>query len=627
MCGITGFWKLPLESQESLAQCGHTMNETLRHRGPDDGGVWVDHSAGIVLANRRLAVVDLSPAGHQPMISHSGRYMIAYNGEIYNFLDIRRELESKGYSFAGHSDTEVLLEACALWGVDGAISRANGMFGFALWDRERRTLTLARDRIGIKPLFYGWCQSAFVFGSELKALHAFPRFSGKLDRNGLALYLRLGYIPAPHCIYEGVYKLAPGHVLTLSEPAQRTSPRPYWSAKKIVEQGTQNRFSGNIKDAADEVEMLLRDSVRLRMLADVPVGAFLSGGIDSSLIVALMQAQTRSTVKTFTIGFTEASHNEAEYAEQIAQHLGTEHTALRLSPNDAHAIIPLLPTIFDEPFADPSQIPTYLVSQLARQTVTVSLSGDGGDELFGGYKEYLLGTRRWKLLRYLSPTVRSAISKGMKAATVRADGIVRKIDLLLASTSPETVHRYHASQWMWPDDLVLGASEPATPFTDAKQYIDTLSDTERMMYTDLVTYLPEDILTKLDRASMAVSLEARVPLLDYRFVELIWRLPLDFKIHRGQGKRLLRSILARHVPPRLFDRAKMGFGLPLGDWLRGPLRPWAEGLLDATKLREGGVFNETPIRQAWMEHLHKKRNRAVELWGILMFQAWQQRWM
>jgi asparagine synthase (glutamine-hydrolysing) len=626
MCGITGFWKQPAESQESMIQCGHTMNETLRHRGPDDGGVWADHSSGIVLANRRLAVVDLSPAGYQPMISHSGRYVIAYNGGIYNFPDIRRELESKGYSFVGHSDTEVLLEACALWGVEGAISRANGMFGFALWDQERRTLTLARDRLGVKPLFYGWVQSAFVFGSELKALHAFPRFSGKLDRNSLALFLRLGYVPAPHSIYEGVYKLSPGHVLTLPEPGTHVSAKPYWSAKNVVEQGRQHRIPGDIEKAADEVETLLADSVRMRMLADVPVGAFLSGGIDSSLIVALMQAQATSRVKTFTVGFTEVSHNEAHYAEQIAQHLGTEHTALRLSPTDAHKIIPQLPTIFDEPFADPSQIPTYLVSQLARQAVTVSLSGDGGDELFGGYREYVLGTRRWRVLRHLSPTVRRVISRGVKAGTVRADRRVRRLDSLLEVTSPEAMHRYHASQWMWPGDLVLGAREPATAFTDPAVYADALSDTERMMYTDLVTYLPEDILTKLDRASMAVSLEARVPFLDYRLVELAWRLPLDFKIHRGQGKRLLRSILARHVPARLFDRPKMGFGLPLGDWLCGPLRPWAEELLDATELREGGVFHEAPIRQAWTEHLQRKRNRAVELWGILMFQAWQQRW-
>jgi asparagine synthase (glutamine-hydrolysing) len=363
------------------------------------------------------------------------------------------------------------------------------------------------------------------------------------------------------------------------------------------------------------------------MLADVPVGAFLSGGIDSSLIAAMMQAQTTSTVKTFTIGFTELSHNEAAYAKQIAQHLGSDHTDLCLSPRDALDIIPLLPSIYDEPFADPSQIPTFLVSQLARQAVTVSLSGDGSDELFGGYKEYSLGTQRWRLLRRLPPIFRSSIRQGVKGIDLLANGRFRQLEELLKVTTPEALHHYHVSQWRWPADLVPEASEHLTAFTDPDLYATPLNDTERMMYMDLVTYLPEDILTKLDRASMAVSLEARVPFLDYRLVEFIWQLPLDFKIDRGQTKRILRSILTRYVPPRLFERPKMGFNLPLGQWLRGPLRPWAEELLDGTKLRQQGVLNPAPVSQAWEEHLHGKQNRATELWGILMFQAWQQKWM
>ena len=627
MCGITGFWKQPAESAQVMTQWGDAMNRALQHRGPDDGGLWADDAAGVVLANRRLAILDLSPAGHQPMTSHCGRYVIAYNGEVYNFLDIRRDLEKEGRYFVSNSDTEVLLEACASWGIERALSRLNGMFSFALWDAKERTLTLVRDRLGVKPLYYGWSRNTFLFGSELKAFHSFPDFTGTLDRSSLVLFLRLGYVPAPYSIYENIYKLPPGHFLTVSAPHERASARPYWCVREIAETGTQNRFRGDIHEAADQVERLLRDSVRLRMLADVPVGAFLSGGIDSSLVAAMMQAQTTSTVKTFTIGFTEDSHNEADYARQIARHLGSDHTDLCLSPSDARDIIPLLPTIYDEPFADPSQIPTFLVSQLARQTVTVSLSGDGGDELFGGYKEYLLGTQRWRLLRNLPPILRSLMREGFKGIDVLAKGRFRKIEQMLKVTTPEAMHHYHVSRWRWPADLVPEASEHLTAFTDPGLYAEALNDTERMMYMDLVTYLPEDILTKLDRASMAVSLEARVPFLDYRLVEFAWQLPVDFKIHRGQGKRILRSILPRYVPPRLFERPKMGFDLPLGQWLRGPLRPWVEELLDATKLRRQGIFNPMPVGQAWMDHLHGKQDRATELWGILMFQAWQQKWM
>ena len=627
MCGITGFWRQSAESLDVLSQWGAAMNGALRHRGPDDAGLWTDHAAGIVLASRRLAILDLSPAGHQPMISHCGRYVIAYNGEVYNFLEIRRDLEREGQHFAGSSDTEVLVEACAAWGVERALSRLNGMFGFALWDTRDHTLTLVRDRLGVKPLYYGWSHNTFLFGSELKAFHSFPHFTGTLDRSSFALFLRLGYIPAPYSIYEGISKLPPGHLLRVSAPCERVSPRPYWSARTVVERGIQDPFRGDMHEAVERTELLLRDSVRLRMLADVPVGAFLSGGIDSSLIAALMQAQTTSTVKTFTIGFTEASHNEAVYARQVAQHLHTDHAELCVSPKEALDVIPLLPAIYDEPFADPSQIPTFLVSQLARQAVTVSLSGDGGDELFGGYNEYLLGPRRLRLLRGMSPILRSVIRETVRGLDVVANGRFRKVEQFLKATTPEALHHYHASRWMWPEDLVPDASEPLTAFTDPGLYADALNATERMMYLDTVTYLPEDILTKLDRASMAVSLEAREPFLDYRLLELTWQLPLHFKIHRGVTKRILRSILGRYIPPQLFERPKKGFSFPLDQWLRGPLRPWVEELLDPTTLRQQGVFNPAPVSEAWKEHLDGRRNRAPQLWAILMFQAWQQTWM
>ena len=626
MCGITGFFKSPGESKQTLAQWGDTMNRTLRHRGPDDAGLWIDCATGIVLAHRRLAILDLSPAGHQPMISHCGRCVIIFNGEIYNHLEIRRELEDEGLCLTSTSDTEALVNACALWGVKPTLRRLNGMFSFALWDRKERTLALARDRLGEKPLYYGWTQNTFLFGSELKALCSHPAFVEQIDRSSLALFLRLGYIPAPHSIYQNIYKLPAGHFLEISVPQERVSPEAYWSVKRAVETGKQDRFTGDLREAADELDAMLRDSVRLRMLADVPLGAFLSGGIDSSTIVAMMQAQSTSRVKTFTIGFSEASHDEGKYAARIAQQLGTEHTQLSLSPAETQDTIPLMPRIYDEPFADPSQIPTFLVSKLARQTVTVSLSGDGGDELFGGYREYLVGSRRWEVLRRLAP-VRSLIGRCAKAGDSICHGRFGKIEQLLEVTTPEALHLYHVSQWKRPAELVPEAIEHRTAFTDPSLWADAMNDTERMMYMDLVNYLPEDILTKLDRASMATSLEARVPFLDYRLVEFAWRLPLNFKIYRGQGKHLLRVVLARYIPSQLFERPKMGFCLPLDQWLRGPLRPWVEELLNPTRLQQEGIFNPAPIRQAWMEHLSEKQNCAMKLWGILMFQAWQQQWM
>jgi asparagine synthase (glutamine-hydrolysing) len=626
MCGIAGFWRAPGKSEQTLTEWGDAMNRSLRHRGPDDGGLWADAAAGIVVAHRRLAILDLSAAGHQPMTSQCQRYVIAFNGEVYNFLEIRRDLEKEGQRFRSTSDTEVLVDACALWGVERTLSRLNGMFSFALWDRREQALTLVRDRLGKKPLYYGWSRNTFLFGSELKALCSYPGFTRELDRSSLALFLRFGYIPAPHTIYQNIYKLPAGHFLHLATAQSRPPSKPYWSPKSAVERSCLDPFRGTLHEATDELDGILRDAVRLRMLADVPVGAFLSGGIDSSLIVAVMQAQATSEVKTFTVGFSEGSHDEARYAAQVAQHLGTDHTQLSMSPSAAQDAIPSMASVYDEPFADPSQIPTFLVSRLARQKVTVTLSGDGGDELFGGYREYLIGSRRWKALQCLLP-LRTPIRQCVRGMNAVLNGRFRKIEQLLEVTTPEALHHYNVSQWKTPAELVPEVAEHRTVFTDPCSWARAMNETERMMYMDLVSYLPEDILTKLDRASMAISLEGRVPLLDYRLVEFAWRLPLDFKIHRGQGKRILRSLLARYVPQRLFDRPKMGFSVPLHQWLRGPLRAWAEDLLEPTKLRQEGIYNPAPVQQAWMEHLSGKRNWAMKLWGILMFQAWQQEWM
>jgi asparagine synthase (glutamine-hydrolysing) len=626
MCGITGFWLGSETTEEAMTAWGEAMTGTLRHRGPDDGGLWVDASSGIVLAHRRLAIVDLSPAGHQPMISQCGRYVIVFNGEIYNHVAIRRELEKEGQRLAGTSDTEVLVNACALWGVERTLPRLNGMFGFALWDIANRTLTLARDRLGKKPLYYGWAGNTFLFASELKALCCHPAFNGQIDHRSLALFLRLGYIPAPHSIYRQIGKLRPGHFLTVSTPQRQASQQPYWCIKNAVEQAKQTPFTGTLPEAADELHELLSDSVRLRMLADVPVGAFLSGGIDSSLIVALMQAQSTSGVKTFTIGFEEHGHNESEFASQVADHLGTEHTQLCLTSAQAREAIPLMATIYDEPFADPSQIPTFLVSKLARQQITVSLSGDGGDELFGGYDEYLLGGRRWRVLQSLGPA-RAVIRYCIKGVNSVTDGRFLKLEQLSQLTTPEALHEFQASRWRSPSDLLTGTVEYQSVFTETSSWAVPMGHIERMMYVDLAGYLPEDVLTKLDRASMATSLEARVPLLDPRLVEFAWRLPFDFKIHNGEGKRILRSVLARYVPRHLFERPKMGFNLPLAQWLCGPLRPWVEELLSPTTLREQGIFNSVPIHQAWMDLLSGRQRSAAPLWGVLLFQAWQQEWM
>ncbi len=634
-----------------------TMASLLRHRGPDDSGVWVDRESGLALGHRRLSIIDLSPTGHQPMCSVCERYVIVFNGEIYNFQELRTELEGRGAvaGWRGHSDTEVLLAAIAHFGVEAAVKRCVGMFAFALWDREERTLTLARDRIGEKPLYYGWQGGVLLFGSELKALRAHPAFRAEIDRDVLALFLRHNYVPTPYSIYKGIYKLPPGTYLQVEHESALTysassgtrgTPITYWSARDMAEAGLVERFSGSDGEAISELERLLRQSIAGQMITDVPLGAFLSGGVDSSTVVALMQGQSSRPVKTFSIGFHESGYNEAEYAKAVATHLGTEHTELYVTAKESLDVIPRLPAIWDEPFSDSSQIPTFLISELTRRHVTVSLSGDGGDELFGGYNRYFELRRIWNKLRHVPLALRramaSAITSISPAALTRAatpllrlaprqfryDNLGDKLHKLaeaIALPDPDAIYRFGLiSHWKDPAAVVIRAAEPETLVTAKSQWPDIGDYTECMMWLDLVTYLPDDILVKVDRAAMAVSLETRVPFLDHRVVEFAWRLPLSMKIREGQGKWLLRQILYKYVPRELIERTKMGFGIPIDVWLRGTLRGWAEDLLDEGRLRREGYFHPAPVREKWAEHLSGRRNWAYYLWDVLMFQAWLQ---
>ena len=637
MCGIAGYWGASgADARVTL----DAMTSTLTHRGPDDAGAWFDESTGIALGHRRLSTLDLSSTGHQPMASHDGRYVIVYNGEIYNHAELRQTLGDSVWR--GHSDTEVLLEGIGRWGVAATLQRCVGMFAFALWDRSEKTLTLARDRLGEKPLYYGRLGSTLVFASELKALRAHPRWHGEIDRGALSLLLRYSYIPAPHSIYRGIAKLLPGTLMTFRADGA-TEEVCYWSAREMAERGVAEPFSGDETAAAGELERLLSRSVGRQMLADVPLGAFLSGGVDSSLIVALMQAQSARPVKTFTIGFSEAGYNEAEHAQAVARHLGTDHTELYVSSQQAMELIPRLPALYDEPFSDSSQIPTFLVAQMARQHVTVSLSGDGGDELFGGYNRYFLGRSLWRKVGWLPRRVRGVMASSIDALSPAVWNSVlspfanlfprhlryanpgdklHKLAEILAARDGDEIYRGLVSHWQAPGSIVLGGYEPATALTDPARQAALSDFTQRMMFLDLVSYLPDDILVKVDRAAMGVSLETRVPMLDHQVVEFAWRLPLAMSIRAGQGKQLLRRILHRHVPRELVERPKMGFGIPLDAWLRGPLRTWAEELLDAARLKREGYFDPLPIRTKWQEHLSGRRNWQYHLWDVLMFQAW-----
>ena len=637
MCGIVGYW----DKRGADVSVVERMAAKIQHRGPDDAGAWVDKNNGLALAHQRLSILDLSQAGHQPMASPCGRYTLVYNGEIYNHQDVRKELEQQHahFDWRGHSDTETLLAALRYWGMEETLKRLNGMFAFAFWDKSERTLYLARDRMGEKPLYYGQSGGAFLFGSELKSFVVHPQWQGAVDRNALTLYLRHNAVPTPWSIYQGISKLPAAHFVVIRECGGSVSePQCYWSLASIAQAGAR-RAGGSPEELTDELDALLRDAVGKRMAADVPLGAFLSGGFDSSMVAALMQAQSSQPVKTFTIGFNEKGYNEAVHAKAVAKHLGTDHTELYVTPEEAMDVIPRLSSIWDEPFSDSSQIPTLLVSGLAKKDVTVCLSGDGGDELFFGYHRYTKGDQVWRMLRLLPVSIRQLVAKlvrvfpgetleslfrllpGRYQVKHLADRLPKLADIITMPTGESYYHRL-VSHWKSPADLVIGGHEPDTLFSMKDKLPRLPGLPEMMMYLDSMTYLPDDILTKVDRASMAVSLEARVPLLDHRLVEFAWNVPTSLKYREGKSKWLLRQVLYRYLPRELMDRPKMGFGVPIEHWLRGPLRDWAESLLNETRLKEEGFFDPVPIRNMLREHVRGERRWHYYLWDILMFQAW-----
>lgn len=648
MCGVAGFLGSTADRAGASAVL-QRMTNALQHRGPDAQGQWIDAGDGVALGHRRLSVVDLSPAGAQPMASVSGRHVLVFNGEIYNHLALRSILVSSGHAPAwrGHSDTESLLAGFDAWGIRTTVEKTVGMFAFAVWDKQEQKLTLGRDRLGEKPLYYGWQgagqDAVFLFGSELKALRAHPTFSAPVSRDALCLYMRHNNVPAPYTIYAGISKLMPGCLLEVSHHSQAVVVSSYWSVPEVVMQGAQQPFCGTATEAVDALETLLKDAVRQQMVADVPLGAFLSGGVDSSAVVALMQAQSNRPVRTFSIGFNEPSYDEAIYAKDVARHLGTEHTELYVTPEQAMAVIPRLATLYDEPFADSSQVPTFLVSQMARQHVTVSLSGDAGDELFAGYNRYHATAGAWSRLEKVPRPLRRLAARALTAVSpatwnrmaTASPFATRWADVgyklhkgagVLAAESASDVYLGLVSQWQDPAAVVLGGKESATLLTSNQPTLNGLGDVERMMALDLMTYLPDDILTKVDRAAMGVGLETRVPFLDHRVVEFAWQLPLRYKLWKDDSgyttKWALRQVLYRHVPKELIERPKMGFGIPIDDWLRGPLKKWAEDLLDEARLRREGFFDPLPVRQKWTEHLSGQRNWQHPLWCVLMFQTW-----
>ena len=641
MCGLAGFFA-PHNSRpaDDLAGMVSRMTDAIVHRGPDDAGVWIDAGSGVGLGHRRLSILDLSPLGHQPMASADQRFVMVFNGEVYNFQALRSELEAKGHKFRGHSDTEIMLAAFVEWGVDEATRKFNGMFAFALWDRQERVLHLGRDRLGEKPLYYGWAGSTLVFASELKALRRHPEFRAEIDRRALTGLLRFGYIPEPLSIYQGISKLPPASLVTWDGSGSRPRPRLYWDLRQVIENGLDHPVTGSDAEVTEQFEALLKQAVGMRMIADVPLGAFLSGGVDSSLTVAMMQAQSSRPVRTFTIGFHEEQYNEAQHAKEVARHLGTDHTEFYVTPQDALNVIPRLPALYDEPFADLSQIPTYLVCAMARRHVTVALSGDAGDELFAGYERYSWGRSIYKKFSWMPQFLRRAGAAAVTAIPaaalnalsrlvlprrmkhVPAGDKLHKLAEVVRSPGLESLYLNLMSQWKNPSDVVIGGEEADTPLTNKSGWPRVEDFTHRMMQLDMETYLPGDILTKVDRAAMGVSLETRVPLLDTDLVEFAWRVPFSMKVRDGRGKWLMRQVLYKHVPQHLIDRPKRGFGVPMEHWLRGKLRDWAGSLLDESRLKREGFFEPHSVTQKWQEHQSGTRNWHFYLWDVLMFQAW-----
>ncbi|MBR8242729.1 asparagine synthase (glutamine-hydrolyzing) [Burkholderia multivorans] len=648
MCGIDGFLNSVAFDEETARGTLARMTASLAHRGPDAQGLWVDPAAGIALGHRRLAIVDLSVHGRQPMASACGRYVMVFNGEIYNHRELRAQLERVGRAPAwrGHSDTEVLLAAFAAWGVDATLRRATGMFALALWNRESRVLTLARDRIGEKPLYYGRIGDALVFASELKALRAYPGFDGEIDRDALCLYLRHSAVPAPHTIYRGIRKLPPGSWIQFEHAQDTPRIRTYWALEHAIDAGHHEPFAGTAAEAVDRLDTVLRQAVARQMEADVPLGAFLSGGVDSSAIVALMQAQSAAPVDTFTIGFHEAGYDEAGYAKAVARHLGTRHTELYVTADHALDVVPKLPAIYDEPFSDASQIPTFLVAELTRRHVKVSLSGDGGDELFGGYTRYFLTPRLWRKLHRVPAAVRTRIAGALHAlrpdhadqlaavaqgawgggelreSPTRIGDRLHKLGHVMTADSRIGLYRLLMSSVHHPERIALAGHEPPTPLDTVSAWPAHLSFAEQAMAIDTLTYLPTDILTKVDRAAMAVSLETRMPFLDHHVVEFAWRLPASLRLPEGQSKALLRRLLDRYVPTELIDRPKQGFCAPIDHWLRGALRDWADTLLQPSRLRDEGFFDAAAVERLWRQHQTGRMNWQHQLWTVLMFQAW-----
>ncbi|MGV8038524.1 MAG: asparagine synthase (glutamine-hydrolyzing) [Thermoanaerobaculaceae bacterium] len=651
MCGIVGLWSQRGGecSTDDLSGRVARMRDAIAHRGPDDAGMWVDAEAGVGLGHRRLSIIDLSPLGHQPMLSADGRLVMAFNGEVYNFAELRAELEGLGHRFRGGSDSEVMLAAFSEWGVEPAVRRFVGMFAIALWDRRGRTLRLVRDRLGKKPLYWGRVGGMLVLASELKAICTVDGFERRLDRRVVSLYLRYGYVPSPLCIYEGMHALEPGCILTVSADGGERLAR-YWDIGEVVTRAASDPFGGSEEEAADELERVLRDAVRLRMISDVPLGAFLSGGLDSSLVVALMQAQSSRPVRTFTIGFEERTYDESGHAEAIARHLGTLHTTMVVTQREALDVVPGLPEMYDEPFADSSQIPTHLVSALARSQLTVALSGDGGDELLGGYTRYADIAHDWRS-REASPAALRRLAAGALRLATRpplAWGLVallpllwlrgkrlgslaervRRRGVLLADMPFARYYALHGSFALNPEPELWLEPAPAADdsLLDPARTGGRNDVVEQMMALDLGQYLPDDILVKVDRASMAVALETRGPLLDHRVVELCWRFPLAYKTDGATGKLLLRRVLERHVPRQLWDRPKMGFGMPFGEWIASELRHWAEELLAPQHLAESGLWRVPELSRAWREHLSGAHDHRNLLWPVLMLEAWRRRW-